>query len=1459
MIGSTLPRVWCGVLGPLVVRGPGDEPLTISGPARRLLFAALVSRVGRTVPPEVLVEDLWGHVPPRTAAKTLQSHVVRLRDDLGRDPALVTDRTGYRLELPAGAVDARSFEDGVRDAAERAAAGDSAAALARLDAALDLWRGDAYEEFADAPFSVAERLRLFELKAHTEERRTDLALDLGRAGELISTLEKRVAASPYRERGWEQLILALYRAGRQAEALGAYRRAARTLAEDLGVDPGPALRELEERVLRQDSDLLAPARPATVTISAERRGSCPYLGLATYSDTQSDLFVGRERLTAELAGLLADHRSVVVVGASGTGKSSMLRAGLVAALRGGALPGSASWRTSVVAPADVAGLSLGEFDLVVVDQGEELFSRLTAAERADVAERLEQFSASGGRLVLALRGDFYGRLAELQPLAAHARRASVLVGPLREDELRRVVLEPAQRVGLEVEDALVETVLNDVAGQPAALPMLSAALVRTWENRSDETLTLAGYQRGGGVATAVEATAEDAYRKLDEGQRGLARRLLVRLAGREGDAWVRRPVRRDDLAPDDDSAAVLSALAAARLVTVTAARVEITHDALLAHWPRLRGWLEERVLAAELLDHLDVAARAWQDAGRPASDLYRGARLQSALDWRDDHPDDVSELESAFLDASAAAAETELAVAREQLRREARARRRLRAVVAGLAVMVLLAGVGVAIALHERSSANRAAQRARAAALTADARRLAALSLTAPDIASSSLLAVAAYRLQDTGDTRGALLSAVERNQSALWRFTTPHRALRVAATPDGTRLAVLDNRRQVHIIDPRTRRQVTEFPAHADTLDGITPDGRQVIVYGPDRGENPVGRLSVVDVATGRRLRVLTTLGVVDPEIEPVMSTDDHWVALLTTQPMHGGVAVDVFDTSDWTAAPLRFAVPADPVAVAAGRDSVAVEHADGSMEIRRLPSLRLIGRIAHTLSAQPNSPLALAPDASRVAVVDARDPRTAAIFPVRGGQHPATPVPSQPADITQLAFSPDGAELALTSLSGSVGVYHSADASQAEELAGHAGPVVGLAWSGTGAPTGLYTAGLDSQLVSWSVSPAPRLVTERGPTIPTPDRGETFGHFVLGVTPEQGSVPETQIKLFRADLDTGRWAAWPVGLRNGEYVNQAVSSRDGTRGLLTVQDLAGHNRVEIWDLARRARIGQLSFPADTPAKFYLGFAAAISPDGRTAYCSLGATRVGVFALPSGRYLRSFQVRFAPPDGTRVIAVPWRFDPLGRLLVAGFDTGPHATRDSYNFGPNDSRPADQRIAVVDVQTGRTLAQAGVGDVIAISVSEWSPDGRLLAIGTVDGTLTLYDASTLAVVADAGAVEPGYMYSAMFSPDGRTLITSGTSGSISFLAVPSLDRIAAPLALVPAVNSGSVFAWYAPDGDVVGFAPGIAHSANGLLRWFDLKAQPAELARTACALAGGSMTVAQWRHYLPDQPYQKVC
>ena len=354
--------VWFGVLGALTVVDEDGKPRGLAGPARRRLLAALLARVGCVVTRDTLVEDLWGDAPPPTAEKTLQSHVVRLRDALGRGEdgsPLVTASLGYCLEVPLESLDSWCFERDLDSGRRALGAQDPKAAIPLLDQALSWWRGDAYAEFPDPAFAVSERLRLTELRALAHESRTDAALELGAGGELVAELEGRVRDEPYRERSWEQLVLALYRAGRQADALAAYQRARARLLDDLGLEPqtiaarfgearprsGPvaaaSLARTCDRALEggraaatAGATALAATAHALVAESTESHDltlvsgvvpECPYRGLAAYDEEDAATFVGRERLTADLAGRLVDNDFVVIAGSSGAGKSSLLR------------------------------------------------------------------------------------------------------------------------------------------------------------------------------------------------------------------------------------------------------------------------------------------------------------------------------------------------------------------------------------------------------------------------------------------------------------------------------------------------------------------------------------------------------------------------------------------------------------------------------------------------------------------------------------------------------------------------------------------------------------------------------------------------------------------------------------------------------------------------------------------------------------------------------------------------------------------------------------------------------------------------------------------------------------------------------------------------------------------------------------------------------------------------------
>ena len=555
---------------------------------------------------------------------------------------------------------------------------------------------------------------------------------------------------------------------------------------------------IDLQLVREQARTLAdPATPARV--SAE--GICPFKGLASFEPVDAEYFFGRERLVAELVARLVGAGFLGIVGPSGSGKSSLVRAGLLPALAEGVLPGSERWRRLLLRPGErpldelrralVSGardplaealdaLPADQRLLLAVDQLEELFTACRSeAERAAFADTLARAAADPeGRavVVVALRADFYGRFAAYPGLAELLGANHVLVGPMQASELRRVVELPAGRVGLRVEPELADALVDDVEGEPGALPLLSTALLELWQKRQDNALALAAYRESGGVHGAVARLAEGTYARIPDGRKPLVRAIMLRLVGEgEGDVPVRRraPLAELDLERNEDVADVLATLADSRLVTVGEGSVEVAHEALLREWPRLREWIEEDAEGRRLRRHITQAATEWDAAGRDQGELYRGARLAAALEWTADHALDLNELERDFVTESREVSE-------QETKRARRTNRRLRALLAGVAVLLAAALAGGVFAVIQRGEA-------RDAETAQLAQRLGAQALVEEDLDRSLLLARQAVAIDDSPQTRSYLLADLLRAPAVTGVMHGEDDILRaIAVSPDG-------------------------------------------------------------------------------------------------------------------------------------------------------------------------------------------------------------------------------------------------------------------------------------------------------------------------------------------------------------------------------------------------------------------------------------------------------------------------------------------------------------------------------------------------------------------------------------------------------------------------------------------------------------------------------------------------
>ena len=486
------------VLGPLET---GSETLS---PRERAILSALVVRLGATVGPGELADALWGDAPPTTWEQQIRNSVARIRTRLGRT-MVETVGADYRLALDPDAIDAVRFERLVSSARGHSLRSEHDRAVDAYHRALALWRGAPLQDLDSWEPATAERLRLEEIRDSAEEELLDARLATGEAAAVIPDAERLVRDEPLRESRWAILALANYRADRQADALATLRAARQRLDEELGIEPSSRLTDLERDILNRAPalDVVAAAVPASST--------CPYPGLRPFGSEDAEFYFGRDADIENVLDRLAAGRIVTIAGPSGTGKSSLLLAGVIPRLR-------ARGRTvDVVRPAVDGAIGLARAieraGVMAVDQAEELL-RLGADDARAFTASTRSFLDSGGSVILTLRSDSLDAARALAGIGDAIGSGIYLLGPLSEQALRTAVTEPAHRAGLRLEPGLVELIVNDAGDRASTLPHLSHALRETWMRREGSTLTVDGYRTAGGIAGAIAQSAEAAYGTL---------------------------------------------------------------------------------------------------------------------------------------------------------------------------------------------------------------------------------------------------------------------------------------------------------------------------------------------------------------------------------------------------------------------------------------------------------------------------------------------------------------------------------------------------------------------------------------------------------------------------------------------------------------------------------------------------------------------------------------------------------------------------------------------------------------------------------------------------------------------------------------------------------------------------------------------------------------------------------
>ncbi|MCG5447731.1 nSTAND1 domain-containing NTPase [Micromonospora hortensis] len=1065
--------------------------------------------------------------------------------------------------------------------------------------------------------------------------------------------------------------------------------------------------------------------------SAETVGGSrgPYWGMAAFQPEDSEWFFGRERLVAQLREMLTRLRFVAVFAPSGAGKSSLLRAGLIAAVVDNPAKGQPAWATVLMTPGehpieelafqlvsepdlarDTAQRHLvdepasiratieqildarpsGATMLIVVDQFEELFTlcRDEGERSGFVAALLAAAEVPRVRVVLGVRADFYGRCAAYPALVAALHEHQLLIGPMDEKDLRRTITGPAERAGLLVDPALVEMAVADVGGQTSALPLLSHALLETSRLRQGKRITLAHYRESGGVNGAITRTAEGVYAQFDEGQRGLARDIFLRLTALgDGTEDTRRRAPLAELVGGADplaAAEVLGRLTAARLVTADEKGVMVAHEALIQEWPRLRRWLTEDRELLRAHRRLTEAAAEWDRHDRVDGFLYRGVQL--AL-WATHQVLDLSDLERDFLETSRA---------RESRRRAAR-RRRTSVALTGLAATVVVVSVLAAVALVQADRAAAERDLAVSRQLTVEANNQLRI-----DPQQAQRLARRALTTRPTVGAEMVLRQAAVDDRLQAIVPMSSKKALGVAFSPDGRRVAATGADGEVRVWTwaghgvSGPGLALTGGPEGQVWSPMFSPDGKRLVTAGSD------GTVRIWRVDGGAGPVVLR--GHEGPVWGVAFSPDGRSVASAGED-----TTVRVWD------------------AHGGGRPVVLRGHTKVAVGVAFSPDGRRLASSSHDTTV-------------RLWDLAARSTRR-----ILTGPREAT---------RTMVFSQDGTRLACSSTDGTAWVWPLTGSAAPVVLRGHEGTVEGLALS----PDEQWIATTSDDLTV-------RIWNANGAGDPLVLRGHTNRVWALAFSPD-GS------RLVSA-ADDGTLRIWDAGsdrliLRGHEKATwSAAFTPDGQRVVSGGED----GTVQVWNLATPAEPRVLGrHDGDV-------YGLTVSPDGTSVATGGRDGSVRVWDI-AGRHdpvvLRGHEkqawIADFSPDGRRLASVSndgslriWDLTGQGAPVV-------HRVAEEIRYAAFS--PDGRKVATAGAEgTLRIWDASGTAEPLLLPGHEglvwavaFSPDGQRVVSAGFDGTVQIHSVTSGSAPMVLRGHE-GPVWHVSFSPDGQWVISSGKDGT----------------------------------------------------------------------------------------------
>ncbi|MFI9405194.1 hypothetical protein [Nocardia sp. NPDC052316] len=1160
---------------------------------------------------------------------------------------------------------------------------------------------------------------------------------------------------------------------------------------------------------------------------------CPYQGLAPYFPGDAERFFGRERATAELVELvrstdLAGGGIVVVFGASGAGKSSLLAAGLIPAL-------GPEWTTTTSTPApDPAAIEIpsdrGSRRLMVVDQFEELFTAAIDDDaRRTFIDRLPRCAEQGVTVVIAVRADFFAPCLEYPVLADAITRRPFLLSAMSSDELAEAITEPAARAELKLEPGLVELILTEFSGlgdrTDGALPLLSHVMEAAWHRRKGRKLSVAGYRAAGGVAGSVAHTADTAWQKLDNAQRTASKDILLQLVtvGRDTRDTRRRVARADLLAHTSDpeaAATALETLAQARLITLDTHTAILTHEVVIDAWPELRKWIDADREGHLVRQRVAADAAEWSAAQRNRALLYRGTRLAQAREHQSRSTGQTGE----FLLAGI------------------RQRRRRIATQAGLAAALVVLLVAALTSVVRAGVTSRERDEVFFTTVLSEADRL---QNSEPTL--SAELSLLAQRLRPGSPDAAARLIASQ-NLPVAHTFADHDGDIAGLVYLDNGLLVTTGDDHVIRVRDPATTALLATITDHAGTLTSLDGHGSTLIVGSADHSAR------IYDLSTPERPRLLHIVDTGSPITSLAFSHDGRTVAIANDD------RVTLWDLTDpQTAKPRSPALTVGESVYAVGFSSDDKALGTASRTAQGLFGKTLTARL-WDLDAPPSTRTG-----TQVAqVVDGRmllDFATSTPLLVAAGRWPSQPPGSDaeirfmniedphrpiPAaagfsvpsayDLVSIVLSPDGRTLATVTSFGT----------QLWNLADLAHP------SPLGPPLAAAATCLGSSDRRCSTIPAGAAFS--------PD-GRYFTIATVGGTVQQWSLPSTT----------------PAG-QAGQIQPPAVSA-DGTRMITTAHGAA----ARIWDIhdpaapQLRGTVDNVTGIAGMSGTSY----PVVSFDGRFAALSINGVITLLDITDPGKPRATH--RFPEAAGVAFA--------LDQQVLVTLSRGPVATLIVWDY-TNPDRPVQRSAAIVvpssvrllrtgfkfaasrDGKIGATLAdKLNIWDTpqslahstgpIGTIVADWLGDGGGLAVSPDHRTVVAgWDAGTARVfdITDPGNIRPlgeplaasrSAVSSVDISPDGRRLATAGTDSTVRLWTFTDPEH---PTPYGPSLAPPGSGRWH------VAFHPKanylIGTGGQGALRLWDL--DPEHAAHRICTLTADTITT-DLSTYLPGRKLPTLC